>query len=517
MVIIIQRNQYIQCQAGTVMNRFDSILPHLPEKTRLTLSSLCILDDISTLILRFILLNKLAPHAISILINGDTKALSGLVNGKENLTILHDIEIFQNLLHNFMNLKKIYNNKLIITVFDVAYGLWVPNSSPPYILKEFKFYITNTVKKINLLTYLLISLGCCEDYGFDILDEIFFDIFCPHSIFNKYKIRKLQPELDTTTTFEDFNNKKDLDIARKFLKTHGVLYLELKTQHFITILENSNEAIDFIKEDILNQIFPPDLININDKNMIPSEIEFIKRCNHRKESLLKYDSLENLQKDYEWKDYIKELVNFCDKNIGMIILGRPHRDINPLFDYKLENINITRNISKDQNINNSKANAVTKSNEKESTILDVSKVSDEGKVMKIHVENKKKNLAKISIPLMTLNSQNKVTSKDLVDVAIVESAKTGVKKLKPKKNWTKEEEAILQKGLQDLGPSWSKILDLYGPGGTVNEILKNRTQVQLKDKARNWKLKYLKSDEPLPEYLFKVTGRINKSKNNTNL
>ncbi|KAG0667722.1 hypothetical protein C6P45_005443 [Maudiozyma exigua] len=44
----------------------------------------------------------------------------------------------------------------------------------------------------------------------------------------------------------------------------------------------------------------------------------------------------------------------------------------------------------------------------------------------------------------------------------------------------------------------------------MSEDLKNRTQVQLKDKARNWKLHYLKNGEPLPDYLTKVTGTISK-------
>ena len=32
----------------------------------------------------------------------------------------------------------------------------------------------------------------------------------------------------------------------------------------------------------------------------------------------------------------------------------------------------------------------------------------------------------------------------------------------------------------------------------------------MKDKARNWKLQYLKSGKPLPDYLIKVTGNLEK-------
>ena len=61
---------------------------------------------------------------------------------------------------------------------------------------------------------------------------------------------------------------------------------------------------------------------------------------------------------------------------------------------------------------------------------------------------------------------------------------------------------------QVKGPHWSQILALYGPDGTVNNILKDRNQVQLKDKARNLKLFFLKSNIEVPYYLQCVTGEL---------
>lgn len=58
------------------------------------------------------------------------------------------------------------------------------------------------------------------------------------------------------------------------------------------------------------------------------------------------------------------------------------------------------------------------------------------------------------------------------------------------------------------GPHWSQILALYGPEGTVNQVLKERNQVQLKDKARNLKLFFLKSNIEVPHYLQSVTGEL---------
>lgn len=58
------------------------------------------------------------------------------------------------------------------------------------------------------------------------------------------------------------------------------------------------------------------------------------------------------------------------------------------------------------------------------------------------------------------------------------------------------------------GPHWSQILAMFGPGGTISEALKDRNQVQLKDKARNLKLFFLKSGIEVPYYLKFVTGEL---------
>jgi protein TBF1 len=75
--------------------------------------------------------------------------------------------------------------------------------------------------------------------------------------------------------------------------------------------------------------------------------------------------------------------------------------------------------------------------------------------------------------------------------------------------WSTEEENALMAGLDRVkGPHWSQILAMFGPGGTVNEALKDRNQVQLKDKARNLKLFFLKSGVEVPYYLQFVTGEL---------
>ena len=74
--------------------------------------------------------------------------------------------------------------------------------------------------------------------------------------------------------------------------------------------------------------------------------------------------------------------------------------------------------------------------------------------------------------------------------------------------WTTEEQAALMRGLDELGPHWSQILAQYGADGTVSNELKDRNQIQLKDKARNMKLFFLKQGKPVPDSLMQVTGEL---------
>lgn len=75
--------------------------------------------------------------------------------------------------------------------------------------------------------------------------------------------------------------------------------------------------------------------------------------------------------------------------------------------------------------------------------------------------------------------------------------------------WTSEEEHALMAGLDRVrGPHWSQIHAMFGPSGNINKSLKDRSQVQMKDKARNLKLFFLKSNIEVPHYLQLVTGEL---------
>ena len=80
-----------------------------------------------------------------------------------------------------------------------------------------------------------------------------------------------------------------------------------------------------------------------------------------------------------------------------------------------------------------------------------------------------------------------------------------------RQHWTDEEERALLNGIDQVGgPHWSRILQLHGAGGTHSEALQNRSQVPLKDKARNVKLFILKAGTEMPYYLQFVTGELDR-------
>jgi hypothetical protein len=92
------------------------------------------------------------------------------------------------------------------------------------------------------------------------------------------------------------------------------------------------------------------------------------------------------------------------------------------------------------------------------------------------------------------------------------SARNRAHALSQRRPWTTEEERALMMGLDYVkGPHWSSILAMYGKGGTLSEALRDRNQVQLKDKARNLKLFFLKSDIEVPYYLSFVTGDLKRA------
>ena len=116
------------------------------------------------------------------------------------------------------------------------------------------------------------------------------------------------------------------------------------------------------------------------------------------------------------------------------------------------------------------------------------------------------------VPFPTQSAPTSVLYERARVVASSKSSSSSVRKAgqpSQRRPWTLEEENALMAGLDRVkGPHWSQILAMFGRGGTISEILKDRGQVQLKDKARNLKLFFLKNSIEVPYYLQFVTGEL---------
>ncbi|QLG74008.1 hypothetical protein HG535_0F05200 [Zygotorulaspora mrakii] len=477
------------------LSRFNEILQSLPLELRLKISSLSLLDNVSTQLLRLLVSNSGSPQTFE------------AIEGSSGYPISGERQIFQTLLRLFKEIRLIYNDgSCLLNVHNVAPGMWLPNCSAPLLLRGHETYIMTTIRKANLLTYMLTILGCF-DYGFDFLQESFFEVFCPNTA---------------------FSGGSSLDQNGKLLKSHGILYLGLKTQAYISGLktmnnENKNDSMveddDLISrskcEHFLDLIFPNNLDELlilrrtdrSDQNlselMTPSEREFIERCIRRRENLSQYTSYKSLTQDYSWYHFIKELLDYINKNMGVIILGRKSRGKSTLHSYSISAFDPQVLYASGEGNTVEVEDSPTQQNSMENT--------DNGPLPGSFASSD--SVVHFSAATKVLDPNTHLTAKSIADTAVSVTANhsIAIKKVKPKRTWSKEEEDALVEGLKAVGPSWSKILDIYGPGGKISEALKNRSQVQLKDKARNWKLHYLKSGRTLPEYLVKVTGTLERT------
>ncbi|CAG8659690.1 23425_t:CDS:2 [Dentiscutata erythropus] len=78
-----------------------------------------------------------------------------------------------------------------------------------------------------------------------------------------------------------------------------------------------------------------------------------------------------------------------------------------------------------------------------------------------------------------------------------------VRRKKNRKKWTEHELNALEAGMEEYGTSWTKIYEKYG---NAYGILRDRSQTQLKDKARNEKIRR-KSDVKIFEN-FTLCNRL---------
>ncbi|KAK0888525.1 TTAGGG repeat binding factor [Friedmanniomyces endolithicus] len=383
----------------------------------LKLQSLTILDNLATQLIHTIA--KASYHQIQDLMRGNETE-----EGQAYITL-------KNL---FDQTRKVYSRETPF-IDAIAIQMFQPSQQ-------------ELIRKANIATFVSSILGA-HDVSFFHLNEYFMETFVPS--------------------------------GHRLLKWQGAIFLELKTQTYISAIMNSDGS----PEAMLDELFPPDLDALiltrhpDAPSLSPSEQDFIDRCRARRSYLLAEptteDAVQELPKKYQWDDFVREFAPCISKNVDGIMnvparsqagFGGAHAD--------------KRITNGAQNGQDSLAGG-----------------SHNGGAVKIAAG--------------TSNGSGLLKMPSLTHQASSTEKKAAVPSSTIRQPWTKPEEDALLAGLEKVnGPHWSQILALYGRGGSVSEVLKDRNQVQLKDKARNLKLWYLKMGKDVPVALRGVTGELRK-------
>ncbi|KAK0364232.1 TTAGGG repeat binding factor [Friedmanniomyces endolithicus] len=383
----------------------------------LKLQSLTILDNLATQLIHTIA--KASYHQIQDLMRGNETEESQAYITLKNL---------------FDQTRKVYSRETPL-IDAIAIQMFQPSQQ-------------ELIRKANIATFVSSILGA-HDVSFFHLNEYFMETFVPS--------------------------------GHRLLKWQGAIFLELKTQTYISAIMNSDGS----PEAMLDELFPPDLDALiltrhpDAPSLSPSEQDFIDRCRARRKYLLPEptteDALQELPKKYQWNDFVREFASCISKNVDgiMNVPVRSHAG------------------SGGTHADKRAANGAPNGQESQAGGLHTSGVP------KIAPEASNGN-GILNIPILTRQ-------------AIPTEKKATVASSTIRQSWTKPEEDALLAGLEKVnGPHWSQILALYGRGGSVSEVLKDRNQVQLKDKARNLKLGYLKMGKDVPVALRGVTGELRK-------
>lgn len=421
---------------------------YLPSRIQVLISTLPVLDNLASQLLRVFVAGP-SQKIIDLATSPDTAAGA----------------VFRDVISLFEFTKRLYSEEdPFLTVEHLAPGMWKEGDKTPSMFRSREQSIESTLRKVNLATFLAACLGTI-DVGFFYLNELFLEIFCPAN--NLDPANSMSNMAASNMSLQSGVNTVIGDKVGKLLKPQAILYLELKTQAYISALE----AKERTSEEILEDIFPANLEEkLLDrrgvKTLSPTEVDFISRCISRRETLASYDG-PSLGIEYEWFSFLKDLFDYISKSMGFLIWGKKGKGPKTTPSSHTPHSDEVLETTVPETV-------VETATSQEIDDITSALLPSEIQEQQIHLR-------------INPRMQGKVTSR---------------------RPWTREEEKALRHALELKGPLWSTILELFGQGGRINESLKNRTQVQLKDKARNWKMFFLKLGLPVPAYLQKVTGDL---------
>ncbi|KAF5097913.1 hypothetical protein D0Z03_001319 [Geotrichum reessii] len=324
----------------------------------------------------------------------------------------------------------------------------------------------------------------------------------------------------------------------RLLKPQGALFLDLKTQAYISAMGQVERS----QREILDDLFPEDIDRIllarrqSTKVLAPSEADFVARCRRRREHLAAIDTdTEDISLKYSWLAFVRDLSEYISKNSQMILTGKSAKaaaaaqkqqgdyeggrgiDGNGKRIRSAGNDDLHRRMSGISMENGGSINGG------DLTMLDnANAVDDAGREDHQNQTGSQSpnsaagqgssNSSSNGVNNFTGSANRQSATAATTTSTATTTIGTGSATRAPfyqRRPWTSEEEEALMSGLNAVrGPHWSQILELYGAGGRISEVLKDRNQVQLKDKARNLKLFFLKTGVQMPDVLRFVTGDV---------
>jgi len=394
------------------------------------------------------ILDNLSTQIILSLAKPSLSEIEKLTNGEEN----EESQAYITRKDLFDQTRKVYSRDIPF-IDAVAIQLFTPPQQ-------------DIIRKANKATFIS-SILQSHDVSFWDLNEYFLEIFVPS--------------------------------GQRLLKWQGGILLELKTQVYISALLNSDGSV----LPILDELFPYDLEDRitarhpDAPNLAPSEIDFVERARARKQYLQAEPpntALTVLPRKYEWQDFLKEFLSCISKNVE-VLLNVPNRAQS--YGASQSQIDATKRGPMSRLVGVENRLLAGLGIVDGDTSMGSATYSNFGALVPDHRDEDPKcpptsNTGEIGNQTTASKGSKPSTSA-------------------PRQPWRSEEEEALMAGLEAVkGPHWSQILSLYGRGGSISEILKDRNQIQLKDKARNLKLYYLKMGEDVPACLQGVTGELRK-------
>ncbi|KAL2069858.1 hypothetical protein VTL71DRAFT_14537 [Oculimacula yallundae] len=314
-------------------------------------------------------------------------------------------------------------------------------------------------------------------------------------------------------------------------KEPGELLVNLKTQMYLSMV-TSEEQTD-TKEDVLEEMFPYDFEEVlkarhPDIPLSQDEHEFVASINGRREYLMNeptdVDAIQVLSEKFGWEGFLTGVSSYLRKNYEPLLAPymKRHALTTPTSPRRTPAVETHQDPSNSfQNLNGgSNLSDLDISMHAQLAADEVLKAlgynvgPQQNSATPQQAQNPPQNGTDPgnTVPYPTQSAPTQVLYEKARRAASTKASSASARRPgtpSQRRPWTNEEENTLMAGLDQVkGPHWSQILALYGPNGSLNDILRDRNQVQLKDKARNLKLFFLKSGIEVPYYLQCVTGEL---------